>query len=113
MNKSGHAHRRHIGLVCCIMFVDLSEVKCHQAHDFLVFMATQTFKLQAKTNLVVLVSSSACPIVWRTWVSYPVIYPTPCGDSSEELGAETAFQHYSLTERSWKSKPPEVLAKPQ
>ena len=72
MNISGYAHRRHIGLVCCIMFADLTEVKGHQAHDFRAFMAIQTLKLQAKTNRVVLVSSWTCPIVWRTWMSYPV-----------------------------------------
>jgi len=30
MNETGHAHRRHIGLVCCVMFAHLTEVKGHQ-----------------------------------------------------------------------------------
>ena len=30
MNETGHAHTRHIGLVCCIMFAHLTEVKGHQ-----------------------------------------------------------------------------------
>ena len=30
MNDIGHAHRRHIGLVCCIMFAHITEVKGHR-----------------------------------------------------------------------------------
>ena len=30
MNETGHAYRRHIGLVYCIMFAHLTEVKGHQ-----------------------------------------------------------------------------------
>ena len=30
MNETSHAHRRHLGLVCCIMFAHLTEVKGHQ-----------------------------------------------------------------------------------
>ena len=30
MNETGHAHRKHIGLVCCIMFAHLTEAKGHQ-----------------------------------------------------------------------------------
>ena len=30
MNETGHAYRRHIGLVCCTMFAHLTEVKGHQ-----------------------------------------------------------------------------------
>jgi len=30
MNETGHAHRRDMGLVCCIMFAHLTEVKGHQ-----------------------------------------------------------------------------------
>ena len=30
MTETGHAYRSHIGLVCCIMFAHLTEVKGHQ-----------------------------------------------------------------------------------
>ena len=30
VNERGHAHGRHIGRVCCIMFAHLTEVKGHQ-----------------------------------------------------------------------------------
>ena len=30
VNETGQANRRHIGLVCCIMFAHLTKVKGHQ-----------------------------------------------------------------------------------
>ena len=30
MNETEHAHRRHIGLVCCVMFAHLTKVIGHQ-----------------------------------------------------------------------------------